>query len=498
VKVRDYLRVLAERRVIIILAVVLSLLAAGATYALRPAKYTASLSMYVSATGAEDTASLASGSELVLQRVKSYVVLASSRRVSQDVVEKLGLPLTPDALSERISASTPLDTAIIDISVWDESPQRAAVIVNAVAKDFTDVSGELTRNAQLGQSMVALQVVQPAVPPASPSSPGLGLTLAFGLLAGLIIGVGGALIVNSFDTSIRNVGTLRQVGAPVLGVIDDDARVPLVVGDDPSTSPRSDELRKLRTSLQFAGGGKPVGIVVMTSATPDHGLTTRTTIDLAETMAAASSRVLVIEGDLRTPRLGRILRLDESVGLSTVLSGDLPVGQAIQPARNKAFDVLTGGPVPANPSDLLAGRPMERLLRELRTAYDIVLIDSPPLLPYADAAVIAAATDGAVIVCRSRAVKQREVEEAAAELRSVFAPLLGTVLVTSHRTIRRRVRWERPGSGADPVPHPATTGAPAPATPTGVTSPAVSASPNGRNHVPIPSEPHEAGVGPQE
>src|SRR5689334_10200587 len=133
--------------------------------------------VYVSATGAEDAAAAAYGAQLALQRVKSYVVLVGSRRVSQDVIEKLGLAENPDTLSKRITASTPVDSTIIDVAVWDESPERAAAITNAVADDFTDVSADLTRNAQIGQSTVELRLVQPAAVPTSPSSPGLLLTL---------------------------------------------------------------------------------------------------------------------------------------------------------------------------------------------------------------------------------------------------------------------------------------------------------------------------------
>ena len=165
---------------------------------------------------------------------------------------------------------------------------------------------------------------------------------------------------------------------------------------------------------------------MVTSSMPGEGKTT-TLCNLAIAMAAAGSRILVIEADLRRPKVADLLGVERSVGLTNVLAGQVRVQQAIQPWAGGRFDVLASGPLPPNPSELLASEHTEDLLEELREQYDMVLLDSPPLLPVTDAAAVAPATDGAILICRYKETSQTQVKAAVAALEAVSAPLLGTV-----------------------------------------------------------------------
>jgi len=449
--IQDYLRVLREQWVVVVSVAVLAVIAAGAVGFLRPPEYTAKVTMYVSAqTGdTEDTAY--QGSLLSQQRVTSYVEFVNSIRVSGEVIRRLDLPQTPEELAGQITASSALDSVLIDVAVTDPSPERAAQVANAVGNVFTSLVDELERPTTAdGVPPVVVRVVQPAEEPTAPSSTGLPVTLALGLLAGLAVGVSAALARNTLDTSVKSPERLREVAqAPILGTIAYDPQVPkrpLTLHEDPQ-SPRSEAFRQLRTNLQFVDVDHRRKVIVVTSSVPGEGKTT-TVCNVAIAMAAAGSRILVIEADLRRPKVADLLGVERSVGLTTVLAGQVRVEQAIQPWAGGRFDVLASGPLPPNPSELLASEHIEDLLEELREQYDMVLLDSPPLLPVTDAAAVAPATDGAILVCRFKQTSQGQVKASVEALKAVSAPLLGTVFTMVPSSGSGAYAQHSSGSGA--------------------------------------------------
>jgi polysaccharide biosynthesis transport protein len=320
----------------------------------------------------------------------------------------------------------------MDVAVVDRSPQRAAALANAVGKVFTGLVNELERPVTPGLTpAVAVRVVQPAAVPFVPSSTSLPVTLILGSLVGLAVGVAGALTRNSLDISVKSPDHLRDAaGAPNLGTIAYDSTVPkrpLTVHEDPH-SPRSEAFRQLRTNLQFVDVDRPRKVILITSSMPSEGKTT-SLVNLAIAMASAGNRVLVVDADLRRPKATDLLGLERTVGLTSVLSGRVRFEQVIQPWGGGVFDVIAGGPIPPNPSELLASNHMRALLAELRAHYDAILIDTPPLLPVTDAAAVAPATDGAILVCRFKQTTRSQVESAVQALSAVSAPLLGTVFM---------------------------------------------------------------------
>jgi capsular exopolysaccharide synthesis family protein len=234
---------------------------------------------------------------------------------------------------------------------------------------------------------------------------------------------------NALDISVKSPEQLRDAsGAPILGTIAFDSQVPkrpLIVHEDPQ-SPRSEAFRQLRTNLQFVDVDNPRKVIVVTSSMPGEGKTT-TIVNLAIALASAGARVLLIEADLRRPKAADLLGMERTVGLTNVLSGRVRAEQVIQPWGEGALDMMASGPLPPNPSELLASRHMSEMLTELRKHYDVILIDSPPLLPVTDAAAIAPATDGVMLICRFNETSRSEVESATAAVSAVSAPLLGTV-----------------------------------------------------------------------
>ncbi len=428
--VLEYLRVVRERWKVIVLAVLLGLVAALAVFLVRPPEYTAQTSLYVSAQVGDDPQQAYQGAQLSEQRVTSYTELVTGDRVISEAIRRLGLREKPETLAARVTATSAQDSVIINISATDISPSQAAAIANTLGTVTTEVVAELERPAAPnGVPAVAVRIVQPAQTPDEPSSTGLAVILALGLLGGLGVGVGVALLRNSLDTSIRTTEDLAAAsGAPNLGAIAFDPKVrryPLTVQDDPQ-SPRAEAFRQLRTNLQFLDVDHARKVVLVTSSIPGEGKTT-TVANLAIALASTSSRVLVIEADLRRPKLSELLGLDRQIGLTRVLAGRVSLSKAIQTWGGGSFDVLSTGPTPPNPSELLASNQMRMVLDEARGNYDVVLVDTPPLLPVTDAAAIAPATDGAVLVCRFQETTRSQLEAAARALRAVSVEPLGTI-----------------------------------------------------------------------
>ena len=359
--IQDYRRVLRERWIIIVSAALVAMIGAGAAWSLRPPEYTAKLTMYVSAQAADTANAAYQGSLLSEQRVSSYVKLVGSTRVSRAVIRDLGLIGTPEAVAGQVFASSTPESVLIEVAVVGGSPEEAAAVANSVGRVFIELVAELERPSAPGDvTPVAVRVVEPATVPTRPSSTGLPVTLVLGLLGGAAVGLGLALARNAMDTSIKSVEQLRDAaGAPNLGTIAYDGKIPkqpLTVHEDPQ-SPRAEAFRQLRTNLQYVDVDNPRKVIVVTSALPGEGKTT-SVCNLAIAMAAAGTRVLVVEADLRRPEMADLLGLDGSAGLTDILAGRLRSQQVIQPWAGGSFDVLASGPLPPNPSELLASRQM--------------------------------------------------------------------------------------------------------------------------------------------
>jgi capsular exopolysaccharide synthesis family protein len=350
--------------------------------------------------------------------------------VLQPVIDELGLSDTPATLATRVTAQSPIDTVLINITVADGSPDLAASIADGIADSLATVVGELETPPDGGRSPVQLSTVRAATVPQSPASPNLPLNVVLGLLIGVSIGVGTAILRELLDTKVRGVEDVEAVAeAPVLGVIgyDQDApNHPLIVQESPQ-SMRAEAFRRLRTNLQFLAVEGKTNAIVMTSALPAEGKST-TTINLAITLADAGQRVALVDADLRRPSIANYMGVEGSVGLTTVLIGRAGVDDVVQPWGNGNLDVITSGQIPPNPSELLGSTKMAAFVDDLTSRYDIVLIDSSPLLPVTDGAILARLLGGALVVVGAGTIHKAQLEDALETLATVNAKVLGMVV----------------------------------------------------------------------
>jgi receptor protein-tyrosine kinase len=183
----------------------------------------------------------------------------------------------------------------------------------------------------------------------------------------------------------------------------------------------------LRTNISFVDVDHPNKVLVVTSPMQGDGKTS-VAVNLAVSLASAEVNTLLIDGDLRRPRVAGSLQLGDEVGVTTVLRGRVSLDDAIQHYRDAGLDVLTAGTPPPNAAELLQSDAMEKLLDHVRSRYDVVIIDSPPLLPVTDAALLASRSDGAVVVLRHGKTTKEQWREAQSRLEQVDAATLGVVM----------------------------------------------------------------------
>ena len=479
----EVLRVVRERRLIILSCLVLGLLgAAVATRFIQPT-YSTQVTMFVAGStpapvpaSQPPAAAPASGTptaqptpvqtaqqnsvyqanELAQSRMTSYVQLVTSDRITAPVVQTLNLGVEPSELADQITVSNVPNTVVMTVAVTDQQPEKAAQIANSVAEQFVGLVQQL--EAQSGSNQISVAILQPAAVPTQPISPKPLFNLVLGAALGLLLGLVGAFVRDALDMTFRSRERLAQTtGAPTLGVIPFISRLrrqPLITAGV-SRSGMVESFRQLRTNLYYYAGaiqgahrapevdGTVVNLVV-TSSLSGEG-TTSIVCNLAIAAADAGRTVLVVDANLRSPGVADLFQLEQGPGLAEVLTGDAELPQVVQTWQRGAMgvDILPSGKIVSRSSELLSSRAMLDLLTEVRGSYDLVLIDTPPLLPLTDAAAVAPHADGVLLVVRYGRTTSTQVETATDALKAVSGALVGTVISMVPRT-SPRIRLERP------------------------------------------------------
>jgi capsular exopolysaccharide synthesis family protein len=480
---RQHLRRFKDRWRLIVAGLLLGLAAGfGVTYLSAPT-YSASVTLYISSRVTDDdVVDVYHGGLLSEQRVKSYARIVTSPRVTTPVAEHLGMSDGGAALAKQLSVTAEPDTVLLTISGTAHDADTAVRIADAVGAEFINVVAELEQpdaaapvpqvvdtNSRSARSTTPAPVPVPLQPPVrarvlsaatstgEPVAPSLLLNLwLFGVVGGLL-GVAAASMRSALDTSVKDPNRLEElVGAPRLASIaydGDTNKRPLSVRDRPQ-SRQAEAFRQLRTNLQFVDLDQSRKVLVFTSAVAGEGKSV-TVCNLAAALATSGARVLVVETDLRRPRVADYLGLERQVGLTTVLTGRAGLDEAMQSWGGGLFDVLCAGSLPPNPSEVLGSRQMTALLDGLRRRYEIILLDATPLLAVSDAAVLAAAADGVILTCRYGKTSEGQVSSAAQALERVSARVLGTVLTMVPRGRERAytqyksfASTGKPGGGA--------------------------------------------------
>jgi capsular exopolysaccharide synthesis family protein len=440
--VHDLLLAVRRHR-LLFLSCVLVTLALGAYVAYSsPRSYTAQTQLFVSSAVGTSTDTLLQNSSLAQQRVPSYAELVNSPLVAQEVIKRLGLRASPEAVANKIQASSPLDLAVIDVTVRDDTALGAYRVAAAVGDAFGGVVSRIEASPG-GQSPIRITVVRPPVLPQAPTGRRPLLTLAIALVVGLILGAAAALVRARTDDRVYDAEELRSALdlRPLATIALSSHRWrSRNAGKGWPSATAAEGFRVLRTNMQALVAAEKLRSVLVTGALPGDG-SSALARDLAMAVGAAHMRVLLVEANLRDGGAGEQWGIDERAGLSQVLDSTIDVADVIQPWHNATIDVLPAGPPAANPSELLASQAMRDLISNLGNEYDLVIFDAPGILMVTDAAVLATRIGGTILTVWLGRTTRGAVRRSVQALTDLDARLLGAAVLAGRS--RRAKRWRR-------------------------------------------------------
>lgn len=436
----------------------------------------------------------------------TYAELLGRQPVLAEVINRLGLETTVEALARSVSVSPVRNTQLIQLTVEDTDPARAASIANAIpqifiqqnydlqSRRFADSKAGLQRQIDTTQTEInalqdrikvleaasvpdlneldrqrrdlqALQnsyasfsksfedlrleeakqldtllVTEEARPPSRPVRPKTAQNTLLAAVVGMILALSVAYLVEYLDDVVKNPDQVQAVlGLSVLGA------VPVAVGDGADKlvmlgsghSPVSEAYRVLRTNLQFAAVDRPLRSLLVSSPSPTEGKSV-TSANLAVALAQGGKRVILVDCDLHRPRVHRLLALPNHVGLTSALidQGSDPLA-VLHETPVPGLQVMTSGPIPPNPAEILGSARMHEVLAALAAAADTVILDSSPVLAMSDAVILASQVDGVLLVLDAKSTRRELARRAMASLQQVQARVVGAVL--------NRVSRERSG-----------------------------------------------------
>jgi succinoglycan biosynthesis transport protein ExoP len=348
--------------------------------------------------------------------------------------------LENDAQAARAKEAT-LEANLVQARAQGLEVGRKAIEYNALRR-------EVESNKQLFQSLMArsketgleselrttnVRIVERAETPRAPALPRRARNYQLAVLIGLALGFGLALLFEHVDNTVKTPEDIQAMGLPFLGMVPNvEQRVgqPAAARAAGAKSPEAavaEAYRVLRTNLIFTAPPEGGRALLVTSANPGEGKTT-TTANLAVALALNGAKVLVVEADLRRPALHHHFRTPKTPGLSDLIVSKCQASQAIQSTRFKGLQVLPCGYLPPNPAELLGSVSMREIVAALRTCYDWVLIDTPPVLAMADTPVLCPVVDGVVLVVSAEQSPRPAVQRSVDQVRGVGGKVTGVVL----------------------------------------------------------------------
>ncbi len=391
-------------------------------------------------TLAEAGVSNASPSEIRLELTKQLVEAANQIQVLQ--VRQSAIAQAERSLNQQVKQMPVIARQYTDF-------QRELNVVTESLNRFLGVRENLEIEA--AQKALPWQIILKPTQPEEPVSPNPERNMILGTIAGLLLGTGAALLIERLDNVFHSPDELKdRTKLPLLGVIPYCKQLKqmtpvatlteLMPSEEAPTSPKNrrklqwykaspflESFRSLHTNIRFLGSDTPIHSIVISSATPADGKST-VAVHLAQAAAAMGQRVLLVDADLRRPQVHNVLGLENQVGLSNVIATGLTAKQAIQ--RLPMWDhlyVLTAGQLPPDPTRLLCSKKMQYLMEQFHAVFDLVIYDTPPTLGLADGRLLAAHTDGVVLIAGLGRTDRSVLMQALDGMKISSATVLGVV-----------------------------------------------------------------------
>ena len=327
-------------------------------------------------------------------------------------------------VSETKADTLNLSEKFIQYGVLKREVETHKQLYDAIIKKIKEQ--DITQDVQ----MVNVWIVEEAETPRHPTKPNKFRDILLGLIVGLVGGIGVAFFIEYIDHTVKSPDDLEQrFGTTILGMVpllkDGENDIEKIVEKEPQAV-AAESYRAIRTAVLLSSADKPPKNILVTSMSPEDGKTV-TTVNLAIAMAQSGLSVLVIDGDLRKPTIHTVFNIDNSTGVSTYLAGASGI-DIRQDETIPNLSIMTSGPIPPNPSELLGSQKMNDLMRDANERFDFVLWDSAPLLTVTDSHILSRVVDGTIIVSRAEKTTYEDIKRGLKSLEDIKANFLGIVL----------------------------------------------------------------------
>ncbi len=447
-ELKEYIQIIIRRIWIpIALTLVFTITSAFVSYYVLEEVYQASTTLYI-VNKAEKNVLTYYSFQVSNELVNDYRELIKSRRITSLVIDKMGLTgVSPSAVATKINVNFKAETRVIVVTVEDKSPKFAMDIANTVAEVFMEEVVELL-------NVENVQVIDKAILPGAPAKPNKQMNIAIAGFLGIMMGLGIIFLLEYFNNTIKTPEDVQKhLNLPLIGVIPlfsnsegKDGKKKTIFGvkkraettesDDGSLityvspkSPFSEAYRIVRTNIQFSSIDKPLKVLVVTSAGPREGKTT-TASNLAVTFAQSGCKTILIDTDFRKPKVHRVFNLPNSDGIvNAVAMHDIEdYRKHVISSQVENLDIMTAGHIPPNPSEVISSNTMKQVIERIKQDYDIIIMDTPPVSPITDAAILSASADATIFVAASETLEIEMALRAKGHLEKVKANIIGVIL----------------------------------------------------------------------
>lgn len=430
-ELRDYIGVLGRRIWVIILTFIFTVVIVTIGALQTPAKYTASTQIRVLTTKTGGSTYVDYNVEYAERLVATYVKIATSNPIIEELSRHVDI--SPDDILEMVKVEIIPNTELFQISVESVDPGLSQYMANKLAQIIITQSKQLYSDDVVP---VNIYIVEPAIIPDIPSSPSPFLIIFLGAVAGLIGGIGLALLFENLDTrlytsnQIESLTKLKTIGdIPEEHAYKEDDGLLIV-----NSRLHSEAFRRLRTYIFSPQSNGDIKTLLITSAVTQDGKSS-VTANLGLSIAQSEKNVLIIDANLRWPKLHILFQVDNQVGLSDMLTLDAEeiqkrqssFGGFIKHTQFPNLSLIPSGPIPSNPVELLSSNRMRVMLEHLRNQYDVILFDSPACLSVTDPVVLSSIVDGVLIIVRHGWVRREVLTNTVRQLNDASAKILGVV-----------------------------------------------------------------------
>lgn len=425
-----YGRALCLKWKILLICTVIGLMGSGSSLLLIKPTYVSQSQLFIALQGTGSPSDLYQGDIFSQARLQTYVDLVTTPAVLVPALKSTGSKLSVNDFRPKVSARTDADTVILTISVEDESPYVASTIALAITNSLVAFVEDLESPAGSGRPSVQLSTMSSPTVPVEPASPDRSLFITLGLVGGLMLGSSIIVVRLRWNTKVQNEDDILKVtSTPILGRIPMGTRTWTNFFSRRSVPELSIEpFSQMWTNLRFAQSARSRSkTIIMTSVVQDRGKEAAA-CGLAQAIVDAGQSVVLVDVDLREPRVGRLFSLGGDIGLTTALIGQGDPLDLLHSVGENKLKLLPAGRTPPNPSELLSSDRMRLLISKLESEFDVIVLSAPPLLMTTDALVLAERVGGVVVYIGASKLRVSQLQHAMHSLQQVRADIFGLVL----------------------------------------------------------------------